>query len=243
MRLKRIFIPSIFTILNMFSGFLAILQVYHGRYITAVVLIIAAVIFDTLDGMTARILHQQTEFGIEFDSLADIVSFCVVPSLLINALFVAELGFIGGVISFFPLLFGGVRLARFNLTATAEKKAYFIGLPVPAMATAVGSYIWFNQSLFGSYGDPKVALPLVIILSFMMVSSIRFSVRFRLAFHSGPLEMLKSLLLMTFTILVIVFRGYVIFPLMGIYIMTNLLAWILGYEEPRVHFLLRRRGR
>jgi CDP-diacylglycerol--serine O-phosphatidyltransferase len=243
MRLRRVLIPSIFTILNMFSGFLAILQVYHGRYITAVMLIIAAMIFDSLDGFAARGLHQQSEFGIEFDSLADIVSFCVVPSLLVNALFVAELGFIGGVISFFPLLFGGVRLARFNLTATSEKKAYFIGLPVPAMAATVGSYIWFNQCLFGSYGDPKIALPLVIILSFMMVSNIRFNSKFRITFHSGRLEMIKSILLITFTILIIIFRGYVIFPIMGIFIITNLLAWIVGYEEPRVHFLLRRRGR
>jgi CDP-diacylglycerol--serine O-phosphatidyltransferase len=243
MRLKRIFIPSIFTILNMFSGFLAILQVYHGRYITAVMLIITAMIFDTLDGITARVLHQQTEFGIEFDSLADIISFCVVPSLLVNALFVDELGFIGGVISFFPLLFGGVRLARFNLTATAEKKAYFTGLPVPAMAATIGSFIWFNQTLFGNYGDPKVALPLVFILSFMMVSNIRFNAKFRITFHSGPLKTIKSITLITFTILIIIFRGYVIFPIMGIFIITNLLAWIVGYEEPRVHFLLRRRGR
>ncbi len=243
MRLKRFFIPSIFTILNMFSGFLAILQVDQGRYLTAIMLIIAAMIFDSLDGLTARALHQQTEFGIEFDSLADIVSFCVVPSLLVNALFVAELGFIGGVISFFPLLFGGVRLARFNLTATGEKKAYFIGLPVPAMAATIGSYIWFNQTLFDNYGDPRVALPLVIILSFMMVTNIRFPARFRLTFHSGPLGMIKSVLIIVSIILVVIFRGYVFFPIMGIFIITNLLVWIVGYEEPRVHFLLRRRGR
>ena len=162
MKLKHSFIPSIFTVFNMFSGFLAILQILQGHYITAVILIMAAMVFDFLDGKVARWLQQQSEFGVEFDSLADIVSFCVVPSLLVYNLFVADVGLMGALISFFPLLFGGVRLARFNLSATPQKKDYFTGLPVPAMAATIAAFVWFNKSVFGHYGNPKLALPLVM---------------------------------------------------------------------------------
>ncbi len=243
MKFRRSFIPSIFTILNLFSGFLAILQILQGHYITAVVLTMAAMVFDSLDGKVARWMSQESDFGIEFDSLADIVSFCVTPSLLVNALFVADMGFVGGIISFFPLLFGGVRLARFNLTATAYKKEYFTGLPVPAMAATIGSFIWFNKTIFGNYGDPKIVLPLVVVLSFMMVSNIRFSSTFNITFHNGAFGTFRSIFLILSGILIVIFRGYAIFPLMGFFIMTHVLAWIVGYEEPRTHFSIRKKGR
>jgi len=144
MRLKRSFIPSIFTIFNMFSGFLALLQIVQGHYITAVLLIMAAMVFDSLDGKVARWLQMQSDFGVEFDSLADIISFCLVPSLMVYTLYVADMGIPGMIIGFFPLLFGGVRLARFNLSATPQKMEYFTGLPVPAMAATIGSFVWFS---------------------------------------------------------------------------------------------------
>lgn len=242
MKLKRSFIPSIFTIFNMFSGFLAILQIMNGHYITAVVLILAAMMFDTMDGKVARWLHQQSEFGMEFDSLADIISFCVTSSLLVYTLFVSDTGFAGAVISFFPLLFGGVRLARYNLSATPEKKQYFTGLPVPAMAVTIGSFIWFNQSVFGNYGNPKLVLPLVMVLSFMMISNIRFSAVMHITFKAGPFEAFRSAFIILGTLLVIIFRGYAIFPISSFIIITHILAWIVGYEEPRT-FSMRRKDK
>jgi len=243
MKLKRSFIPNIFTIFNMFAGFLAILQILQGRYITAVMLILAAMVFDTLDGKIARWLQQQSDFGIEFDSLADLVSFCVTPTLLVYSLYVADLGFLGALISFFPLLFGGVRLARFNITATPYKKQYFTGLPVPAMACTIGSFVWFNKVVFGHYGNPKLALPLVMLLAFMMVSNIRFSSHFELNFHRGVPGTVRSILMILAMILVILLRGYAIFPLMLIFIITHLLVWIGGYETPRSYFSVRRKDK
>ncbi len=243
MKLKRSFIPNIFTIFNMFAGFLAILEILQGRYITAVMLILAAMIFDTLDGQIARWLQQQSDFGIEFDSLADLVSFCVTPTLLVYSLYVADLGFLGALISFFPLLFGGIRLARFNITATSYKKRYFTGLPVPAMASCIGSFIWFNKTVFGHYGNPRVALPLVIVLSFLMVSNIRFGSNFHLDFHRNRMGVLRSSGILVAGIVILLFRGYVIFPMMVIYIATHLLNWIVGYEEPRGYFFVRRKDK
>ncbi|HPC35569.1 MAG TPA: CDP-diacylglycerol--serine O-phosphatidyltransferase [Candidatus Marinimicrobia bacterium] len=240
MKVRRNFLPSIFTVLNLFAGFLAIPQIIRGHYITAVELIIAAIIFDGLDGKVARLTKQVSDFGIEFDSLCDMVSFCLVPSLLIHELFVSELGFIGGIISFFPLLFGGVRLARFNLHASPVKKSYFIGMPVPTSALTIGSYIWFSYKLSGNYGNPKIILPMVIVLSFMMVSNIRFSVNFELGFRKGFLTAFKTGAVILLTIGTIVFNGYAIFPLVVIYIITHLLQWLIGYDEPRVHLARRK---
>jgi len=241
MRLKRSFIPSIFTIFNMFAGFLAILQIHQGHIVTAVVLILAAMVFDSLDGKVARWLQQQSDFGVEFDSLADIISFCLVPSLMVYTLYVSDMGIIGAMIGFFPLLFGGVRLARFNLSATPQKKDYFTGLPVPAMAVTIASFVWFNKSVFGHTGDPKLALSLVLVLSFMMVSNIRFSSTFHITFRNGPFGTFRSIFILLSSIIVIIFRGYAIFPVMCIFIITHILAWIVGYEEPRTHFSMRRK--
>lgn len=240
MKMKHKFLPSIFTVLNLFSGFLAILQIIQGHYITAVTLIIVAMVFDSLDGLVARMTHQASDFGIEFDSLCDMVSFCLVPSVLVNELFVADLGFVGGIISFFPVLFGGVRLARFNLHATLEKKAYFTGMPVPASALAIGSYIWFSYKVFGNYGNSKIILPLVVVLSFLMVSNIRFIAQPKLGFRKGTLTTVKTTGILLTLIVIIIFNAYVIFPLMIVFIITHLLQWLIGYDEPRVHFARRK---
>jgi len=240
MKMKHNFLPSIFTVLNLFSGFLAMLQIIQGHYLTTVILIIAAMVFDTLDGQVARLTHLASNFGIEFDSLCDMVSFCLVPSVLVNELFVADLGFIGGIISFFPVLFGGVRLARFNLHATTDKKAYFTGMPVPATALAIGSYIWFSYKVFGNYGNSNIILPLVVVLSFLMVSNIRFMANFKLGFHKGPLIALRTIGMLLTSLAIIFFNAYIIFPLMMVYIITHILQWLNGYDEPRVHFARRK---
>ncbi len=243
MKVQRSFIPSIFTILNLFSGFLAILEIFHGRYITGIMLIIVAAIFDGLDGKVARRLQQESEFGIEFDSLADIVSFCVAPSILINILFVSELGFIGGILSFFPLLFGSIRLARFNVQAKGEKMLYYTGLPVPVNAITIGSFIWFHNKLFGNYGEPKIILPMVVVLSFLMVSHIRVSSLPKISFYKGTFTIAKSIFVIVVFLLMIVFPGYTVFPVFGAFIITQLLIWMVGYEEPRLHFSMRRRSK
>lgn len=240
MSLRRNFLPSIFTVLNMFSGLMAVLQIIQGHYITAVLLIIIAMVFDSLDGFVARLTHQASDFGIEFDSLADLISFCLVPSLLINELYVAELGIWGGLISFMPLLFGAVRLARFNLTATTDKKSYFIGMPVPANALTIGSYVWFNYKVFGNYGDAKLILPLSVVLAFLMVSRVRFPAKLSLSFRRDLFTSIRSSLAILVFLTSIIFNAYVIFPIMLILIGIHIVQWLIGYEQPRIRLARRR---
>ena len=110
------FIPNIFTLINMFLGFLSIALIINNEPIKAGGFILIAGIFDVFDGKIARILGLESEFGMEFDSMADTISFCVVPSILIYSLYVDNMSkLIGTFISFMPLMFGTIRLAKFNI--------------------------------------------------------------------------------------------------------------------------------
>jgi len=241
MKMKKNFIPSIFTVLNMFAGFLSILQVISGHYITAVMLIVLAAFFDMLDGKVARWLQQESDFGVQIDSLADMLSFCVAPSVLLNVLFASDLGIIGAVISFFPALFGAVRLARYNLSVTGLKRRYFSGMPTPSNAIIIGSYVWFHYTMFGVYGEAKVMLPLVIFLSFLMVSRIKFISTVNVQFRGNLGQKLRFVGFLVMLLAMLVFPGYTIFPISMIYVITHILMWLAGGEETRMALLIRRK--
>ncbi|MBN2281194.1 MAG: CDP-diacylglycerol--serine O-phosphatidyltransferase [Candidatus Marinimicrobia bacterium] len=228
---RRKFIPSIFTVFNLFFGFLAIINIYQEKYVSVFLLVILAGVFDFLDGKVARWLNQETEFGVELDSLSDIISFCAVPALLINHLFMDELGFIGNAISFFPLLFGAFRLARYNVLANGKPIKFFTGMPVPSSAMSINAIIWFNLNLNGTPGNPKIILPYIIMISFLMVSNIRFPKPPGICFGRDKKKNLASIFTLASLAGTFIFGGIVLFPVMGFYIITALLSWIAGYEE------------
>jgi len=239
---RKMLIPNMFTLLNMLAGFLAVLQIQSGHYRVAAALILAAAVFDGLDGLTARLLHQQSDFGIEFDSLADLISFGLAPATLIHAIYVPELGLAGALLSFFPLAFGAIRLARFNLSATAAKKKYFSGLPIPASALTISSFVWFHDRFFGHYGDARVALPLTVILSFLMVSRIHFSANLPLKVQGAAVKNWKNLLAFGLLAVLLLFPSVVLFPLCCIYILINLSQWLVADDQPHPRLLFRRMG-
>ena len=125
----REFIPNIFTVMNMFIGFMAMGFIMRGDPIRAGWLILLACFFDVFDGKLARLLGIPTRFGAEFDSFADTISFCAVPSLIIYLVYVEGLPpILGGLISFVPILFGTIRLAKYkNMTGESKIlcKIYF----------------------------------------------------------------------------------------------------------------------
>lgn len=175
-RIPRAAFPSTFTLLNLLSGFYAIINASQGNYVMAAWLIAAAGLFDLLDGMMARLVDGTSEFGVELDSLADIVSFGVAPAFLLYEFGLHELGLAGVVVAGLPAVCGAVRLARFNLTFT-EKKDYFEGLPIPAQAAAVIAFVLVFDGPAGEGGiarSPSVLIPLVVTLSVLMVSTVRF---------------------------------------------------------------------
>ena len=181
-RISRVTVPSFFTLMNLLCGFGAITSVFEGRIEFACWLIVFASFFDMLDGMMARLTNSVSMFGVELDSLSDIVSFGVAPSFLMYVSGLNELGLPGLFLSALPTLCGAVRLARFNLNVELEgdKPPFFTGLPIPAQAAAIVALILNLEELSWIYQDDGTAfsllIPYVIILAGLMVSTIPFDV-------------------------------------------------------------------
>src|SRR6478735_5683595 len=205
------FLPNLMTAGNLFCGFAAVIKCIQARllsdageyatlhpdlsitvlYTHAVWLILAAVIFDSLDGRLARMGGRTSLFGAEFDSLADVVSFGVTPALMVFFLILAPRGDyqwfreLGWMIAFIYLLCGAVRLARFNVITNpllhrseSESHKDFVGLPIPAAAGTVASLVLLLLNIANNAKELRqltLGLPLILILvSFLMVSTIRY---------------------------------------------------------------------
>ncbi len=178
--LPRAIVPSFFTLMNLFSGFLALVMIFEGKLIIAAWLIVLAAFFDALDGFMARLTNGDSLFGIELDSLSDVVSFGAAPGFLIYAYaFGDSPNIVLPLIAALPVLCGAIRLARFNVEAKTEPSSYFRGLPIPAQAMMlVAFFLTFHPSpeyfdLF-KHGVNSVVIPIIIILSLLMVSTVPF---------------------------------------------------------------------
>src|SRR3990172_1200890 len=137
-RITRSIIPNLFTAMNMFAGFLSILNSSQGEYHYAAWLIIIAAIFDALDGAVARLTKSSSELGVELDSLSDIVSFGAAPAVLLYKSHLYSYDTVGILLAALLLLAGGFRLARFNVQLVGFEKAFFKGLPIPIAALKIG---------------------------------------------------------------------------------------------------------
>ena len=177
-------VPSFFTLMNLLSGFFSVVMSSDGRFATAAWLIVLAAFFDLLDGMMARLANAQSTFGLELDSLSDVVSFGLAPSFLLYQFGLGEVALLGPVLAALPVLCGAVRLARYNVldaTATAgeDKKDYFSGLPIPAQAGLIVTFILTFQDNAWFYELPdetvsKILVPMTVALSALMVLPVRF---------------------------------------------------------------------
>ena len=177
MKITRAVVPSLFTVLNMFCGFLSIIHSSRGEFIPASWLILLAAAFDSLDGVMARITKSTSEFGVEIDSLSDVVSFGAAPAFLVYQLHLYDLGALGMLISSLLMIFGGLRLARFNVQLVGFDKDHFVGLPIPASALTVASFTlnYYDKSLALLDDLAANCLPwMVVILSLLMVSKVKY---------------------------------------------------------------------
>ena len=130
-------IPNLFTTGNLFCGVFSILSVFNANYMAAAVAILVAMVFDVLDGKSARLTNSTSHFGLEYDSLSDVVSFGVAPGLLLYSWALSGQGTFGIAVMFAYVAMGAVRLARFNSTASLSDSKYFTGLAIPAAAGVV----------------------------------------------------------------------------------------------------------
>lgn len=168
-------LPNIFTTLNIFCGFFAVIRSINGQFVAAAIAILVAAIFDTLDGKIARATRTSSRFGIEYDSLSDLISFGLAPGLMVYLWALKPLGRIGWLAAFLFMVCGALRLARFNTQTGSVSSEYFVGLPIPAGASMAAATILFCHRLKidGSL-YPVVLLIMLYALSFLMVSTIRY---------------------------------------------------------------------
>ena len=165
-------IPSLFTAGNLMCGFFSIVSTFNGQYIQAALFIIFAHILDGVDGYAARLTKTTSQFGIEFDSLADVVSFGVAPAVLVYFWALVPWGNWGWLAACTYVVCGALRLSRFNVQAGTSSKGHFIGLPIPAAAEMITATILLYYYLGGEGAPNKQVTSLLVIygLAGLMVS-------------------------------------------------------------------------
>ena len=167
-------LPSMFTVGNLFCGYACIVYAMRADYETAALFIGVATVLDVLDGRIARLAGAASEFGGEFDSLADVISFGVAPAVLVFAWGLDPLGRLGWAIGFLYVTAAALRLARFNVQQKNPDKRYFVGMPSPAAAGVLASTVFAWPNGFGISQAPAIALTMVLLPALMMVSRLRF---------------------------------------------------------------------
>ncbi len=244
-KLKRrgaVVLPSLFTVGNMAFGFFAVLAAQGGEYARGAWLILSGMIFDALDGRIARLVHGESAFGIEFDSLADFLAFCVAPALLLYHFILHEYGFWGAPVAFFFALCGGLRLARFNIVSHAGggSKTHFTGLPTPAAAGILSSFVLVYDMLeSGSSARGLriimqelpllyIMIPFIVLgLSLLMISELPYRA-FKQPELFRPRSIKNLLLIVAAAFLAYAYPQNAIFIFFSFYVLSGLVAGLVG---------------
>lgn len=227
--IPRNFIPSLFTILNAFCGFMSIINSAQGNYDNAIFFIVYAALFDAVDGLAARLTKSASKFGVELDSLSDVVSFGAAPSFIIYNIYFKDLGDVGVVLASLILLFASIRLARFNVQLVGFDKDYFSGVPVPMAAMTMCSYIYFyHNKLFGNSLSEKFIIVLAIVLPVLMVSKFRYDSIPKISISAIKKYPVKFIFLFVGIVICIVTKGEGLFLFCLFYLSTGIFRGILN---------------
>jgi CDP-diacylglycerol--serine O-phosphatidyltransferase len=198
-------LPSVFTMANMFCGYACIVYSMRGEFATAAPFIGFAIILDMLDGRIARLTGSTSAFGLEFDSLADVISFGVAPAIMSFSWGLQPLGRLGWAAGFLFVAAAAVRLARFNIQAGSVDKRYFVGMPSPAAAGIPAATVYAYPYGFQTFTEALPVLAMVIVPALLMVSTIRFR-----SFKSFDLQARRS-----YAVLILVAAGLVLLAAHG----------------------------
>ena len=238
--MRKIYIvPNFVTTSNLFCGFYSIIASIHLDFIGASNAILAASVFDMLDGRVARLAKATSRFGVEYDSLSDLVSFGVAPSILLYQWSLEPFGRLGWMAAFLFAACGALRLARFNVTTNIAPKGFFQGLPIPMAAGIIATFIIFQNYVgWPEAGDPAslharqiLVLGLTFGVASLMVSTIRFPSFKELNWRSKQSfsYLLIGVLIM---ILVAVKHEVTLFVLAAVYVTASLTwncyRWVKG---------------
>jgi CDP-diacylglycerol--serine O-phosphatidyltransferase len=214
-------LPNLFTTGNLLCGFSSVVASINGQYVQAAIAILIAVLLDGLDGKVARMTNSASAFGVEYDSLADVLSFGMAPCLLLYAWTLHFMGYVGWFAAGIFVICGALRLARFNVQVMTVPHTYFTGLPIPAAAGVVASAVLLSHQLYGALEsvEPGWQFSIVITvvcLALLMVSNVRYESLKRLQLrraHMIPLIVVLIVILLISALmpalaLFLIFFGY-----------------------------------
>jgi CDP-diacylglycerol--serine O-phosphatidyltransferase len=236
-RLKKgvYLIPSLFTTGNLFCGFFSIISTFNGHYLQAALFIMLAHLLDGLDGSVARLTRTTSQFGIEFDSLADLVAFGVAPAILVYYWALVPWNTWGWLAACLYVVCGALRLARFNVQIRTIEKTHFVGLPIPAAADMIAATVLLYYFLGGEGATNKQIILLLVIylLAGLMVSNFHyFSLKQLDLKKRHPFWLLVSAILLIK--LAIVWPQIMFFTAFLLYTLSGPLLWCLtAYKQRR----------
>jgi CDP-diacylglycerol--serine O-phosphatidyltransferase len=236
-RLRRgvYLLPSMFTMGNMFCGYACIVYSMRGEFGTAAPFIGFAIVLDMLDGRVARMTGTTSDFGVEFDSLADVISFGIAPAILAFTWGLQPLGRIGWAAGFLFVAAAAVRLARFNIQTGSSDKRFFVGLPSPAAAAVPASTVFAYPWGFKEPAHAVAVLAVVIVPALLMVSTIRF--RSFKTFDLGARRSYAVLLLVALGLALIAAQPEIMLAAVAYtYLVSGVVAWGWGrlHRHPAV---------
>ncbi|MBL7190651.1 CDP-diacylglycerol--serine O-phosphatidyltransferase [bacterium] len=224
MNSKLRILPNTLTMLNMFFGFFAVVKAISGDLVSAGWCITIAAIFDAFDGKVARAVNRGSKFGMEFDSISDILSFGLAPAVLAYQAVFYKMNFAGIIICFVYLLCGGVRLARFNvITVSGGKKKYYLGLPIPIAAITLSSFIILDLSLSRGLVLEYFLTLLIALLCFLMVSVIPYDKMPQLTIKDGKGNNRKLIFLVLGLTAIAIWPNTMFFPLCMAFILQGII--------------------
>ena len=209
-------LPNLFTAASCFCGVISIISSINDKYFNAMLYVFLALIFDGLDGRVARLTNTTSKFGIEFDSLSDLIAFGVAPAVFFYINLGNDYDRLGILIAGFFVVFGAIRLARFNITTGTYEPSVFIGLPIPtaAIISVIYTYVYINNNAFLKDFE-FLFLILQLLLSFLMVSNIRYP-------SFKKIDLSRSNMLKVLIGLILIFSILYLFTIEGILIVVTI---------------------
>jgi len=234
-KLQLIYIfPNLFTAASAFLGIISILASASGQFEKAAVYILLSLIFDGLDGRVARLTNATSKFGAEFDSLADIVAFGVAPAMLFYFSIGHMYGKLGSLLCAMYVVFGAIRLARFNVMIGSVEPSVFIGVPIPTAAVVVSMWILFYKEYTIMQGFEALMLFGLAVLSFLMVSNIRYPSFKKIDFKKANLIKILVYMVISFSLLYLYPIEVGTF-LITLYLMYGLVRGIYNFVVAKYH--------
>ena len=226
-------LPNLITAAGIFAGFYVIIAATDGHYERAAWFILVAAIFDGLDGKVARLTGTSSKFGVELDSLADVISFGVAPGVLLYLWALRPFGKLGWLAAFLYVICGALRLARFNVQVSTVESRRFVGIPIPAAACIVATCVLLFYELGGT-GTIKMfsMVVLVFLLAILMISNVEYlSLKDPELFKRQPFLILVVAIIL---LIVVVAKPEIMLFLVGMaYMISGPVVFFLGWRKKR----------